>query len=200
MQSTPADRIFVWQSHLGRCGGDGRRHHAHEAVKLAMQRLVLSCPDPARCSFPKESILIEPVHLRHDKSRPGDIYAVGAGLYRKDTVMDLVVTSALQKSCLTNTSKSPDYVIRKAENEKYMKDARFANPIQNNSTNRFVPLAINHLGMRGGHFNAALHEFATTLVTKPSGCSLMKGPFALSMKGALRRILNTWGAKLTLTI
>ena len=36
MQSTRADRIFVWQSHLGRCGGDGRRHQAHEAVKLTM--------------------------------------------------------------------------------------------------------------------------------------------------------------------
>jgi len=51
--------------------------------------------------------------------------------------------------------------------------------------------------MRGGHFNASLKEFATTLATKPSGCSLMKGPFALSMKGALRRILNAWGARLT---
>jgi hypothetical protein len=37
VQATRADRIFVWQSHLGRCGGDDRRHQAHEAVKLAMQ-------------------------------------------------------------------------------------------------------------------------------------------------------------------
>ena len=197
MQSTRADRIFVWQTHLGRCGGDGRRHQAHEAVKLAMQRLVLSCPDPASSAFPKASILIEPAHLRQDKSRPGDIYAVGAGLYRKDTVMDVVVTSAMQKSCLSNTSKSSDYAIRKVENEKYRKDARFVGPIQNSSTKRFVPLAMNHLGLRGGHFNAALDEFATTLVTKPSGCPLMKGPFALSMKGALRKIMNTWGARLT---
>ena len=42
MQSTRADRIFIWQTHSGRCGVDGRRHKAHEAVKLAMQRLVLS--------------------------------------------------------------------------------------------------------------------------------------------------------------
>jgi hypothetical protein len=61
--------------------GDGRRHQAHEAVKLVMQRLVLSCPDPVGCAFPKESILIdEPAHLRQDKSRPGDIYAMGTGL------------------------------------------------------------------------------------------------------------------------
>jgi len=129
MQSTRADRIFVWRSHLGRCGGDGLRHKAHEAVKKSLPRMVLSFPEPAGCSFPKESILIELAHLRQDKSRPGDIYALGAGLYRKDTMIDLVVTSALQKSCLTHTSKSSDYVIRKAENEKYKKDARSAGPI-----------------------------------------------------------------------
>jgi hypothetical protein len=93
-------------------------------------------PDPAGCAFPKESILIEPAYLRQDKSRRGDIYAMGTGLYRKDTVMDLVVTSALQKWCLTHTSKSSDYAIRKAKNEMYMKDARSAGPIQNNSTNQ----------------------------------------------------------------
>ena len=112
MQSTRADRIFVWQSHLGRCGGDGRRHQAHEAVKLTMQRLVLFCPDPVGCAFPKESILIEPAHLRQDKTHLSDIYVMGTGLYRKDIVMDLVVISALQKSCLTHTSKSSDYAIR----------------------------------------------------------------------------------------
>ena len=105
--------------------------------------------------------------------------------------MDVVVTSEMQNSCLSNTSKSSDYAIRKMENEKYRKDARYVGPIQNISTKRFVPLAMNHLGLRGGHFYAALNEFATTLITKPSGCSLVKGPFALSMKGALRRILNT---------
>jgi hypothetical protein len=96
MQVTRADRIFIWQSHLGRCGGNGRRHQAHEADKLAMQRLVLSCPGPGECPFPKESILIEPAHLRQDKSRPCDIYAMGTGLYRKGIVMDLVAISALQ--------------------------------------------------------------------------------------------------------
>ena len=164
-----------------------------------MQRLVLSCPNPVGCAFLKESILIEPAHLRQDKSRPGDIYAMGTGLYTKDTVMGLVVTSAPQNSCLTHTSKSSDYAIRKAENEKYKKDARSTGPIQNSSTKRFVPLAMKHVGLRGGHFNASLKEFATTLVTRPSGCSVMKGPFALSVKGAVRRILNAWGAILTWT-
>ncbi len=78
------------------------------------------------------------------------MYAMGTSLYKKDTVMDIVVTSALQKSCVIQTSKSSDYVIRKAENEKYKKDARSAGPIQSSSTKRFVPLATNRLGMPGG--------------------------------------------------
>jgi len=80
-----------------------------------MHWLVLSCPYPVGCAFLKESILIEPAYLRQDKSRHGDIYAMGSRLYRKDYVMDLVVTLALQKSCFTNTSKISDYAIRKAE-------------------------------------------------------------------------------------
>ena len=88
LHASRADRIFVWQSHLGRCGGDGRRLHAHEAVKLAMKRLVLSCPYPVGCPFPMASILIEPPHLRQDQSGPGDIYAAGSNLHMKDTCMD----------------------------------------------------------------------------------------------------------------
>jgi hypothetical protein len=72
---------------------------------------------------------------------------MGTGLYEKDTVIDTVVTSALQKSCLIQTSKISDHAIRKAENEKYMKDKRYDGPIQSSSTKRFVPLAMNHLGM-----------------------------------------------------
>ena len=71
LHASRADRIFVWQCHLGRCGGDGRRLHAHEAVKLAiMKRLVLSCLDPDGCAFSKDSILIEFPHIRQDQSRP----------------------------------------------------------------------------------------------------------------------------------
>jgi hypothetical protein len=80
---------------------------------------------------------------------------MGTGLYRKDIVMDLVVTSVLQKSCLIHTSKSSDYAIRKAGVEKYMKCARSAGPIKNRSTKRFVPPAMNIMGLRVGHFNAS---------------------------------------------
>jgi hypothetical protein len=37
------------------------------------------------------------------------------------------------------------------------------------------------------------------LVTRPSGCSLMRGPFALFLNGALGKIIHTWGSTLTRT-
>ena len=62
---------------------------------------------------------------------------------------------------------------------------------------RFDPLVLNHLGLRGPHFQAVLKEFATILVTKPEGCVLLKGPFALTHTGALHKILRIWGSRLT---
>ena len=105
--------------------------------------------------------------------------------------MDIVVTYAMQRSCLSQSSKSSDHAIRKAENEKFMKDAISVGPIQFSSTKLFIPLAMSHFELRGGHFNAVLKEFASLMVMRPSGCSLMKGPFALSLNGALRKVLET---------
>ena len=34
-------RLYSWQSHMGRCGGGGRRTEAHEVVKLVIKRLAL---------------------------------------------------------------------------------------------------------------------------------------------------------------
>jgi len=109
-----SDRIFVWQCHMCRCGGDGRRLQAHEAVKLAIKRLVLSCPDPEGCAFPSAYVLIEPRHLRQDNSHQGDTLVMGNGMRRKDSVMDVVVTSWMQKSCLLQSVTSSDYAIKKA--------------------------------------------------------------------------------------
>jgi len=114
---------------MGICGGDGRRMHAHEAVKLAVKRLVLSCPNPVGCAFPSASALIEPRHLRQENSRPGDIFVMGNGMHIKDYVMDMVETSAMQKSCLAQSITSSDYVIKKAENQKFGKDSRSIDPI-----------------------------------------------------------------------
>ena len=199
MQISRPDMVFIWQCHMGRCGGDGRRLQAHETVKLAVKKLVICCPTPAGCVLPSAAVLIEPRHLRQDQSRPGDLYAVGHGMHRKDSAMDIVVTSALQPSCLLPSTRSSDYVIKLVEDRKFRRDAASTGPIQNSATRRLIPLAMNHLGMRGGHFQAALKEFATSLVTKPAGCGLLQGPFAMSINGALRKILNTWGARLTWT-
>ncbi len=166
---------------------------------MAVKRLVLSSYTPGGSVYPAASVLIEPQHLRQDRSRPGDIFAIGNGLHRKDVVMDIVITSVLKHSCLSNATKGSDYVLRTAETVKFRKDSRSCGPIQASATRRFVPLAINHLGLRGGHFQALLKEFATTLVTRPGGCVLLQGPFALSINGALHKILNTWGSRLTWT-
>ena len=64
---------------------------------------------------------------------------------------------------------------------------------------RFIPLALNNLGLRGPHCQATLKEFPTILVTKPEGCSLLRGPFALTHSGALHKILGFWGTRLTWT-
>ena len=101
----------MWQSHLGRCGGDGRRHQANEAVKLVMKRLVLSSLDPAGCALPKAFVYIDPPHRRQDNSRPENIYDIGNGIHRKDYVTDGVVTSEMQRSCLLQSAKSSDRVI-----------------------------------------------------------------------------------------
>ena len=105
--------------------------------------------------------------------------------------MDIIITSVLKQSCLSNASKGSDYVLHVVESVKLRKDARSAGPIQSSATRRLIPLALNHMGLRGGHFQAILKEFATILVTMPGGCSLLQGPFALSITGALHKILNT---------
>jgi len=60
----------------------------------------------------------------------------------------------------------------------------------------FVSLALNYLGLRGPHFQAFLKEFASIMVTKPEGCYLLKGSFALTHTGALHNILRTRGARI----
>ena len=117
-----------------------------------MRDLVLSNVNPGGAAFPASSILIEPPHLRSDRYRPGDILAMGRDVHRLDTAMDLVIASGLTKSCLSSSSKSSDFVLKGAERTKFGKDKRSVNPIVSSSTTRFVPLALNHMGLRGPHF------------------------------------------------
>ncbi len=55
------------------------------------------------------------------------------------------------------------------------------------------------MGLKDPHFQAVLKEFASILVTKLEGCSLLRGPFALTHTEALQKILRTWGARITWT-
>jgi hypothetical protein len=75
--------------------------------------------------------------------------------------MDIIITSAIKQSCLTHSLKGSDYVIRDAEFVKFRKDARSSCLVQSSSTRRLIPLALNHLGLRGCHFHAMMKEFAT---------------------------------------
>ncbi len=90
---TRMDKLFAWQCHVGRCGGDGRRLQAHEVVKRALKDLVLSNSNPGGVAFYASSIIVEPPHLRRGRSRPGDILALGRDVHMLDTVMDLVIAS-----------------------------------------------------------------------------------------------------------
>jgi hypothetical protein len=156
-----------------------------------MRDLLLSNVNLRGAASPASSILIEPPHLRSDRSRPGDILALGRDVHRMDTAMDLVIASGLTKSCLSSSSRSSDFVLKGAERVKFGKDKRSVNPIASCSTMRFVPLALNHMELRGPHFQAVRKEFASIMVTKPEGCSLLRGPFALTHTGALKKIMRT---------
>ena len=114
--------------------------------KLAVKRLVLTSSSPGGSVFSSASVLIETRHLRHDMSRPRDAYAMGNGMHKKDIVMEIIITSALKQSCLIQSTKGSDYVIRGAELVKRGADARSTCPIHSSSTRRLVPLALNDLG------------------------------------------------------
>jgi hypothetical protein len=117
----------------GEMRGDDRRLQAGEVFKLAVKRLVLTSSSPGSNVFPSASVLIEPKHLRQDRSGPRDVYAVGNGMHRKDNVMNVVITFALKYSCLIQYTKGSDYVIRAAELVKLKANARSIGPIQSSS-------------------------------------------------------------------
>ena len=84
-------RLFSWQTHMGRCGGDERCNQAHEMVKLVVKQLALCNPDPGGIAIPPSQLILEVKHLRSDASRPGDQYAIVGGLHAKDVAMDVLI-------------------------------------------------------------------------------------------------------------
>ena len=107
-------RLFSRQTHMGRCGGDGRCNQAHEVLKLTVKRLALYNLDPVGIAIPPSQLILEAKHSRSDSSRPGDLYARVRGLHAKDAAVDVVICSTMSKSCLKNSSTSSDFVLRHA--------------------------------------------------------------------------------------
>ena len=149
-------------------------------VRRALKDIVLSYPNPGGFASPSSSVLSKPLHLRMDKSCQGDIMALWRGVHILDSTMGIVISSRLTRSCFNSSCKISDYVLKVVEVAKFGKDKRSCNPIASFSTMRFIPLALNHLGLRGPHFQADLKKFATILATKPEDYSLLHGPFALT--------------------
>ena len=115
--------------------------------------------------------------------------------------MDCVIIFGLAKSCLSNQAKSSDFSLRLVvEKAKFMKDKKSSRPISSSAIMRLIPLAMNHVGLRGPHFQAILKEFATSVVTNSSGCSLLQGPFAFYHKEDLQWTLRAWSSTLTWTL
>jgi hypothetical protein len=114
--------------------------------------------------------------------------------------LDVVITSALQQSTLGHSAEAADYIVKGKENRKFSDDRRSVNPLSMSADKRLIPLAMNHIGWRGPHFNAFLKEMATALITRPSGCYLISGSFAMSQGAALAHIMARWGARITWSI
>ena len=191
------ERLFTWQHHQGRCPGDGRVAQAHDIAKLAVKRLAFCNPDPGGKLCPDTQLEVEPRHIRPDISRPADLKMKGTGGSTRDINMDITIGTATSAHCLSSSTRSSDVVLRDLENKKFNKDMQSSLPLQTSTTQVFIPLAINHCGRRGPHFNAIMHQFASLVVTRPSGCRLLKGPFAQTQASAMGTILTRWGARLT---
>ena len=119
---------------------------------MTIKKLVLGCPDLGGVVVPPANMIIEPPHLRKDKSRPGDIYIISGSLHQLDSFMDVVISSSLTQSCLMPSLKSSDFMLRKAENMNITKNLRSSRPVRQSATQRLIPLAMNQFGLRGPHF------------------------------------------------
>jgi len=116
----------------------------------------------------------------------------------KDIAMDVTTSGCTCPSYVVSASTSTDAHLRAAESVKFDKDVKSSYPLQASSSMRLVPLAANQFGRRGPHFQAALDEFASELVLRPSGCCLLSGPSRQTPREATQSILRRWGARLTL--
>ena len=135
-------------------------------------------------------------HLRQGKSRPDDIVALGMGTFLKDTAIDCFVVFGLAISCLSNQAQSSDFSLGLVEKAKFTKDRRSSCLVASYAIMRLISLAMNHRGLRGPHFQRSSPR--TSIVANlAAGGSLLHGPFAVSHRGALQKIMRTWGSTVT---
>ena len=197
-------KLHIWQAHGGRCGGKGGQAlQQHETIKGAVKWHVFCGDDPAGPIFKDDKLVdYEERHLRNDNTKPaGDVTAPDPAcpLQRK-LVMDAVAKSCTSRTALRNGSaSSPDQIMHEGEGDKFSADSRSRQSLQTATSMRFIPLASNHLGRRGWHFEALLLELSFHIVHKPSGRRLMQGTFAMSADQAAADIRRRWGARLTWT-
>ena len=118
----------------------------------------------------------------------------------KDIAMDICISSCTKKTGLRKAATNPDHTVTEKEKHKFTADYKSCFRLQSSASMRFVPLCANQFGRRGPHFEAMLTEFATELVSRPSGCKLMKGPYEQTYRQALSTIRKCWGARITWTI
>jgi hypothetical protein len=56
LSSSRAEKILIWQLHMGRCSGDDIKLQAREVDKMSLKDIVMSNPIPRGAAFPPTSI------------------------------------------------------------------------------------------------------------------------------------------------
>jgi hypothetical protein len=158
---------------------------------MAIKRLALCNHDPGGIVISPNHLILETTHLRSDASRSGDLYAVARVLHAKDASMDVVICSSISKSCYIKLILKLGFCSTNKKNEKFSKDLRNPEPLQQSATQRFIPLALNQCGRRGPNCEAILREHASIIIKRSSGCRMLKGPFAIPLTMALAKILSS---------
>jgi hypothetical protein len=169
-------------------------------VKMSLKRLVLTNPSPPGLLVPESSVLIEPPHLsttrqdkarrhlRHGQRHPPQGLRHGRSHCLRAAKFLLIL---LLKKLRFRPALSGDQEVRQGP--------EVLLPHPELQLSALYSVGFEQHGDAGPHFTTTLRELATQLVTRPGGCPLMRGPFALSHMGALKKTLHTWRACLTWT-
>ena len=107
---TRAQRLWLWQAHMARCGGPGGRWlQVHDVLKLGLKHLILCHSEPGGTLAPGDRVDYELSGLQTDASKPGDVYRRMLGALR-DIAMDVCIASCTKKTGLTDAADNPDHI------------------------------------------------------------------------------------------